>query len=70
MVKQEVNAEARGFIAGYVQVFFDEYIDEQQLVEGLNYWSIDLSDLEYCGFLNDLDKYDREKIVDAFKEVV
>ena len=69
MVKQEVNAEARGFIAGYVQVFFDEYIDEQQLVEGLNYWSIDLSDLEYCGFLDDLDKYDREKIVDAFKEV-
>lgn len=70
MNKQEVNAEARGFISGYIQVFFDGFIDVYELIEGLAYWDIYLEEIEACGILNDLDQEDTQKIVDAYKEVM
>jgi hypothetical protein len=40
----EIKAISEGFVDGYLQVFVDEHIDADQLVEGLRYWDIDVKD--------------------------
>jgi len=63
------SEEARGFIAGYVQVFLDELIDGNQLIEGLSYWYLDLDEIKRSGLLDDFDSETRQKVLDVFKEV-
>ena len=68
MNKKTYNAEARGFISGYLQVFFDEMIEDYQLVEGLSYWDIDLDEIKASGILFELELDDRQKVEEAFME--
>jgi hypothetical protein len=68
--KKTFSAEARGFIAGYIQVFLDGFIDGYQLVEGLGYWSLDREEIERSGFLDEVDAETKQDVLNAFKEEV
>ena len=65
---KKYNEQAKGFISGYLQVFFDEMIEDYQLVEGLSYWDIDLDEIKASGILFELELDDRQKVEEAFME--
>ena len=65
---KKYNEQAKGFISGYLQVFFDEMIEDYQLVEGLSYWDIDLEEIKASGILNDLDSESQDRVYEAFME--
>lgn len=63
-----INAQSDGFIDGYVQVYIDDQIDAYQLIDGLNYWDIDINEriLNNPDFVW-LDDDQRSEIIEAMK---